>query len=129
VGVAWNGIRAKEGSVRIEVRGRNTEVTDELRRHVEKRFARIGKQVSELAVLEVELTEERNPSIADSQVAEATLHLKRVTLRAREASPEMLHSIHEVAEDLRRQVKKHRDKRRKRNQTRRLISRLRRRPA
>jgi ribosome hibernation promoting factor len=115
--------------VRIEVRGRNLEVTDELRGHVEKRFARIGKQVSELAVLEVELSEERNPAIADRQVAEATLHLKRVTLRARETSPEMLHPIHEIAEDLRRQVKKHRDKRRKRNETRRLMARLRRRPA
>jgi putative sigma-54 modulation protein len=112
--------------VRIEIRGRNTEVTDELRRHVEKRFARVGRQVSELAVLEVELSEERNPSIADSQVAEATLHLKGVTLRAREASPEMLHSIHALAEDIRRQVKRHRDKRRKRSQTRRLIGRLRR---
>lgn len=111
--------------MQIEVRGRNTEVTDELRRHVEKRFARIGKQVSELAVLEVELSEERNPSIADRHVAEATLHLKRVTLRAREASPEMLHSIHESAEDLRRQVKRHREKRRKRHQTRRLVGRVR----
>jgi putative sigma-54 modulation protein len=119
----------KGDSVRIEVRGRNLEVTDELRGHVEKRFARIGKQVSDLAVLEVELSEERNPAIADRQVAEATLHLKRVTLRARETSPEMLHSIHEIAEDLRRQVKKHRDKRRKRNETRRLMARLRRRPA
>jgi len=115
--------------VRIEVRGRNTEVTDELRRHVEKRFGRLGRQVSEHAVLQVELQEERNPSIADSQVAEATLHLKRVTLRARERSPEMLHSIHEVAEDLRRQVKRHRDKRRKRSASRRLAARLRRRPA
>lgn len=111
--------------MRIEVRGRNLEVTDELRRHVEKRFARIGRQVSDLAVLEVELSEERNPSIADSQVAEATLQLKRVTLRAREASPEMLHSIHALAEDLRRQVKRHRDKRRKRHETRRLMARLR----
>jgi len=115
--------------MRIEVRGRNTDVTDELRGHVEKRFSRIGQQVSELAVLEVELSQERNPSIADSQVAEATLHLKRVTLRAREATPEMLHSIHEIAEDLRRQVKRHRDKRRKRSQTRRLIARVRGRPA
>jgi putative sigma-54 modulation protein len=111
--------------MRIDVRGRNTEVTDELRRHVEKRFARIGRQISDLAVLEVELSEERNPSIADSQVAEATLHLKRVTLRAREASPDMLHSIHALAEDLRRQVKRHRDKRRKRQETRRLMARLR----
>ncbi len=112
--------------MRIEVRGRNKEVTDELRRHVEKRFARIGRQVSEHAVLEVELTEEQNPRIADSEVVEATLHLKGVTLRAREASPEVLHSIHEVAEDLRRQVKRHREKRRKRSQTRRFAESLRR---
>jgi putative sigma-54 modulation protein len=111
--------------VRIEVRGRNTEVTDELREAVQKRFARIGRQVSELATLDIELMEERNPSITDSQVAEATLHVKGVTLRAREASPEMLHSIHEIAEDLRRQVKRHREKRRKRWAARRMKSRLR----
>ena len=106
--------------MRIEVRGRNREVTDELHEHVEKRFKRIGRQVSEYAVLEIELSEEKNPRIADSEVVEATLHLKRTTLRAREASPDMLHSIHEVAEDLRRQVKRHREKRRKRSQTRQL---------
>ena len=98
--------------MRIEIRGRNVEVTDELRSHVTKRFRRVGKQVSELATLDVEVYEERNPSIKDSQVAEATLRLKGVTLRAHEASPEMPHTIHELAEDIRRQVKKHRDKRR-----------------
>ena len=111
--------------MRIEVRGRNKEVTDELRRHVEKRFARIGRQVSEHAVLEVELSEERNPAIADSQVAEATLQLKGVTLRAHEASPEMMHTVNELAEDMQRQVKRHRDKRRKRRETRKLVGRLR----
>jgi putative sigma-54 modulation protein len=111
--------------VRIEIRGRNLEVTPELRQHVEKRFARIGRQVSDLAQLEVELSEERNPAIADSQIAEATLYLKGVTLRAREATPEMIHSIHALAEDMRRQVKRHREKRRKRSQTRRLVGRFR----
>ena len=111
--------------MRIEIRGRNVEVTDELREHVTKRFQRIGRQVSELATLEVELCEERNPSIPDSQVAEATLRLKGVTLRAREASPEMAHTVHELAEDIRRQVKKHRDLRRKRHRTRLLVNRMR----
>ena len=111
--------------MRIEVRGRNVEITDELRGHVVKRFRRVGKQVSELATLDVEISEERNPSIADSQVAEATLHLKGVTLRAKEASPEMAHTIHHLAEDIRRQVKKHRELRRKRSQTRRAVARLR----
>jgi putative sigma-54 modulation protein len=111
--------------VRIEIRGRNVQVTEELREHVEKRFRRIGNQVSDLAQLDVELSEERNPSISDNQVAEATLHLKGVTLRAREASPDMMHSIHELAEDMRRQVKRHREKRRNRRQTRRTVQRLR----
>jgi putative sigma-54 modulation protein len=114
--------------MRIEIRGRNVEVDEELREHVIKRFRRIGRQVSELATLDVEIYEERNPSISDSQVAEATLYLKGVTLRAQEASPLMAHTIHELAEDLRRQVKKHREMRRKRSRTRREVSRLRGRP-
>ena len=115
--------------MRIEVRGRNTEVTEELREAVRKRFARTGRQVSELATLDVELSEERNPAIADRCVAEATLHVKGTTLRAREASPRMLHSIHEIAEDIRRQVKRHRERRRGRWAARRSKARLRGRPA
>ena len=111
--------------MRIEIRGRNVEVDEELREHVIKRFRRVGKQVSELATLDVEIFEERNPSIADDKVAEATLHLKGVTLRARERSPAIGTSIHELARDMRRQVKRHREKRRKRSQTRRAMARLR----
>jgi putative sigma-54 modulation protein len=111
--------------MRIEIRGRNVEVDDELRDVVMKRFRRVGKQVSALATLDVELSEERNPSIADRQVADATLRLKGVTLRASEASPEMTHTIHELAEDIRRQVKKHRELRRKRRQTRIRVNRMR----
>jgi putative sigma-54 modulation protein len=114
--------------MRIEIRGRNLEVDDELREHVYKRFRRIGRQVSGLATLDVELWEEANPSITDCEVAEATLRLKGVTLRAHEASPTMAHTIHELAEDIRRQVKKHREMRRKREQTRRAVRRVRGRP-
>ena len=115
--------------MRIEIRGRNVEVSDEIRDAIHKRFSRVARQVSDLAQLEIELIEEQNPSISDSQVAEATLYLKGATLRAREASPEMLHSIHELAEDIRRQVKRDREKRRGRTSARRRIGRLRRREA
>jgi putative sigma-54 modulation protein len=115
--------------VRIDVRGRNVEVTEELREAVISRFSRVGNQVSELATLEIELSEERNPRIKDRMVAEATLGLKGITLRAKEASPDMLHTIHELAEDVRRQVKKHREKRRKRQRTRQMVAKLRSRSA
>ena len=104
--------------MRIEVKGRNLQVSDELRQHVAKRFNKIARQVSEFAQLEVEVFEERNPRVADSQVAEATLHLKGVTLRARDASPDIIHSINMASEELAKQVKRHRDKRRKRREAR-----------
>jgi putative sigma-54 modulation protein len=98
--------------MQIEVKGRNTPITTSLREHVEKRFNRVGKQVSELARLEIELSEERNPAIAESFVAEATLYLKGVTLRASDHSRELRHAINLCEEELSRQVKRHREKRR-----------------
>jgi putative sigma-54 modulation protein len=104
--------------MRIEVKGRNVTVSDELKEHVSKRFRKVARQVSDLAELEVELSEERNPAIADRNVAEATLHLKGVTLRARDCSPDMIHSINLCSDELSVQVKRHRDKRRKRRESR-----------
>ena len=103
--------------MRIQVKGRSgVIVDDELRSRVDKKLDKVARQVSALAELELELSELRNPAIRESQVAEATLHLKGVTLRARESSTDMAHSINLVAEDLARQVKKHRDKRRGRRE-------------
>jgi putative sigma-54 modulation protein len=102
--------------MRIEVKGRNLQVTDELRECVERRMDKIGKQVSELALLEVELADVRTPT--DPMTAEATLQLKGTTLRAKSASKDTKHSIHLVSEDLARQVKRHRDKRRGRRESR-----------
>src|ERR1700755_2514432 len=115
--------------MRIEIRGRNVEMTDDLRVLVRKRFGGVGRQLSGLSSLEVVLHEERNPSIADRQVAEATVRLKGATLHAREASPEMAQSIHHLAEDVRRQVRKHWAMLRKRQVSRRVLGQMRGRPA
>lgn len=104
--------------MRIDVKGRNLSVSDELRDHVAKRFRKVERQVSELATLEVEVFEERNPRVSNCQVAEATLHVKGTTLRARSASPDIMRSVHVVSDELARQVKRHRDSRRKRRKSR-----------
>jgi putative sigma-54 modulation protein len=112
------------GRMRIAMKGRNVPVGDELRERVNKKFAKVARQVSQHADMEVELIEERNPSIRQSQVVEVTLYLKGVTLRAREASESMAHSVNLAADDLARQVKRHRDKRRKRREAHRASPRL-----
>ena len=99
--------------MRFEIKGRNgMAVSDELHDRARRKFDKVARQVSALAELELELFRERNPAIKESDVAEATLKLKGVTLRAREASVDIAHSINLVADDLARQVKRHRDKRR-----------------
>jgi len=102
--------------MQIDIKGRNVPVTDEIRAHLERRLTKVARQVSDLARLEVEISQERNPRVSDSQVAEATLYLKGVTLRARDASPEMLHSLNLMVDELARQVKRHRDKLRHRRE-------------
>jgi putative sigma-54 modulation protein len=104
--------------MRIEVKGRNMSISEDVREHTAKRFEKIARQVSELAELELELTHERNPSIVEPEVAEATLYLKGVTLRAHESSTDVKHSINCCADELAVQVKRHRDKRRKRRESR-----------
>jgi putative sigma-54 modulation protein len=98
--------------MRIEVKGRNVVVSDELRERIEKRLEKIAKQVSPLAECVVELSEEKNPAIKESQIAEITLRLKGVTLRARDASPSLQQAVNEAVDELSRQVKRHREKRR-----------------
>jgi putative sigma-54 modulation protein len=100
--------------MRIEIKGRNVPVGDDLRERIQKRCEKVARQVSPLAVMDVELSEERNPSIKDGQIAECTLRLKGVTLRSKSAATSMTHAVNEAADDLARQVKRHRDKRRDR---------------
>ena len=105
--------------MRIQVKGRNgATVDEELLSRLEKKLAKVGRQVSPLAVVEVQLSEDTNAAAPDSQVAEATLQLKGTTLRARESSSDMGRSINLMVDDLARQVKKHRDKRRGRREAR-----------
>jgi putative sigma-54 modulation protein len=102
--------------MQIDIKGRNVPVSEEIREHMDRRLAKVSRQVSELARLEIEIFKEPNPRVADRHVAEATLYLKGVTLRARDASPEMLHSLNLVVDEIARQVKRHRDKRRHRRE-------------
>jgi len=102
--------------MRIEFKGRNVAFPEEVKAHVERRTAKVDRQVSPLSRLELELEEARNPRVANRFTVEGTLYLKGVTLRARESAPDPLPATTMVLEELARQVKRHRDKLRRRRQ-------------
>jgi putative sigma-54 modulation protein len=97
--------------MQLHVKGKNLEVNDSIRSYVEQKLRKLDRRVHELTRVEIELTVEHNPRIAESQVAEATVHLKGRTLRAREAARDMKAAIDELADKLVRQLKDHHDKR------------------
>ena len=104
--------------MQLQVKGRNVEVTDSVRRYIDQKLARIGRQLHELTQVEVELTVEKNPSIAANQIAEATIFTKGPgVVRARAASKDMRAAIDELSDKLLRQVKEYREKRSHRPRT------------
>src|SRR3954462_7348106 len=97
--------------MRLQVKGKNVEVSDSIRRYAEEKLSKLDRQLHELTQVELELCVEKNPSIAANQIAEATIWTKGPTLRAREASEDMKASIDQLTEKLLRQVEHYKDKR------------------
>ena len=97
--------------MRLQVKGKNVEVSDSIRRYAEEKLGKLDRQLHALTQVELELRVERNPSIAANQVAEATIWTKGPTLRAREASTDMKASIDQLTDKLLRQVEHYRAKR------------------
>ena len=105
--------------MRLQVKGRNVEVSDSIRRYAEEKLGRLERQLADPTQVELELAVENNPSIADDHVAEATIWTKGPTLRARERSTAFEASIDQLVEKLERQVKRYREKRSRREAGRR----------
>ncbi len=97
--------------MQLDIKGKNLEVSDSIRSYAERKLRKLDRRVHPSTRVEIELAVERNPSIADSQVAEAIVHLKGRTLRAHEAGRDMKAAIDELADKLVRQVKDLHDKR------------------
>ena len=97
--------------MQLQIKGKNLDVSESIRSYAERKLAKLDRLVHTDAEVEIELAVEKNPSVADNQVAEATVRLKGHTLRAREASTDMKASIDELTEKLLRQVRETRDKR------------------
>ena len=97
--------------MQLHVKGKNLEVSDSIRSYAERKLAKLDRQVHDLTRIEIELAVEKNPSVAENQVAEATVWMKGHTLRAREATRDMKASIDELTEKLLRQVREEREKR------------------
>ena len=100
--------------MQLQVKGRNTSVTDALFEHAEQkleRLARIMPPWDDAMTVELELSVEKNPKIERPQIAEVTVRTKGPVLRVRESAEDMYTAIDQAARKLERQARRYRDRR------------------
>ena len=100
--------------MQLQVKGRNTSVTDALFDHAEhklERLARIMPPWDDAMTVELELSVEKNPKIERRQIAEVTVRTKGPVLRARESAEDMYTAIDQAARTIERQARRYRERR------------------
>lgn len=101
--------------MKTQIKGRNVTVTDALQDYAEGKILRVHKllqerKIDEVTRVELELKVEKNPSIPEPCVSEATIFTRGPVIRAKERSTDMYASIDLVTDKLMRRVKKYHDK-------------------
>ena len=95
----------------VAIKGRNIPVTEALEQYAREKVERAVKFFDDdgsSSRIEVELLHERNPSISQPEIADATLFVGGTVMKAREASGDMYASIDLMADKLMRQVRRYR---------------------
>jgi putative sigma-54 modulation protein len=97
--------------MQLTITGKNLEITDSLRKYVEKKIGRLDRYMSQIQDARVELEVENTRAAKDSQIAQVTLRTKQGLMRAEEASADMFASIDAVFDKMQRQVDRFKGKR------------------
>ncbi len=97
--------------MRLQVKARHGHLTDTVRAYAEKRLAKLDRRLHDLTHVEVTLSQEHNPSIAEDHTAEGVVHTKGPTIVAHESAATYEAAIDRLVDKLERQIERYRDKR------------------
>jgi putative sigma-54 modulation protein len=102
-------------SMKTQIKGRNVTVTTALQDYANEKIEHVHKllqqrKIDEVTRVELELKVEKNRSIPEPAIAEATVFTRGPVIRARESATDMYAAIDLVTDKLVRRVKKYHDK-------------------
>lgn len=103
----------------ILVRGKNVDVATGVRDLTQEKVAKLPRFARDIQRVEVEFAEIRNPRVADNQICEITVHLKRHVLKAHAAATEQSAALDTALDKAAHQVTRLHDKRIQRSHPRR----------
>jgi putative sigma-54 modulation protein len=103
----------------IEVRGKNRPGPRRLKAAAQEKVARIAKFTHDAGRVEVDFSEAKNPRVADAQLCEITVHLKRHFVKAHATATEPEAALDLALDKVEHQVSRIKDKRVSRSHPRR----------
>ena len=92
--------------MRITINAKNMTVSDSMRERIEKKLNKLDRYFREEADAQVRLSQERGAR----NIAEVTLVIDGVMLRAEESTPDMYQSVDRAADKIDRQIRRYRTK-------------------
>jgi ribosomal subunit interface protein len=97
----------------LQVVGKGAAVTPELRERAERKLQKLERRLGDRGSAEVTLSTERNPSIADGQIAEVRVQLGSETLHVRESASTIEAAIDLASDRIVQAVSRHREQKRR----------------
>ena len=91
----------------LNIRGRNMEIDDQIRRHVEAKLGQLSRHLPGLSRVAVELSSEPTRAQSDRFVAEVTLDVSGAILRAEQRASNHQAAINSAAEVLNRRIERY----------------------
>ena len=94
----------------IHVNGRNIEITDAIKAYAKEKLGKVAAHYDQIQAIDIILTVIKNPSVADSHVAEVNCKLQGDMIRVEEKAESMYASIDLISDKLERQVRKFKER-------------------
>jgi putative sigma-54 modulation protein len=91
--------------MRLDIRGRNIEITDALKDYTTKRLSKLEKYIDDMKIAQVALSLE-----AENHKVEVTIPLNGLILRGEVTAEDMYSAIDMVVEKLEKQIERHKTK-------------------
>ena len=95
----------------FKLKSRNIDLNEDIRNYVEKKIKdRVQKFLDKITKIEIEISLEKNPSIALNNLIEVTLFAAGTVIRATDSGKDAFEAIDKVNNKLERQIKRYKGK-------------------
>lgn len=96
--------------MQLIITGKNMEVSEPLKKYVEKKIGKLNRYLPSIDEVHVELSVEKVKSNQQRQVVQVTMRSNSTILRAEERSADMLAAVDSVRDKLQRQIERYKDR-------------------